>query len=69
MLEAAQDGVIRIPLQKQETGFLSQLYAESETEPTNWADYLPGTQLPQVFDMSDPEQKQQAIWLGQLANV
>ena len=26
----AQDGVIRIPIRKEETGFLSQLHAESE---------------------------------------
>ena len=28
MLNMAQDGVIRIPIRKEETGFLSQLHAE-----------------------------------------
>ena len=26
----AQDGVIRIPIQKQESGFLTQIYAEAD---------------------------------------
>ena len=30
MLEAATDGLIRIPIKKQETGFMSQLYADAE---------------------------------------
>ena len=29
MLNMAQDGVIRIPIRKEETGFLSQLHADS----------------------------------------
>jgi len=34
----AQDGVIRIPLKKEQTGFLSQVYAEADHE--HWHDML-----------------------------
>ena len=30
MLTMAQDGMIRIPIKKEETGFLSQVYAEAD---------------------------------------
>ena len=43
----AQDGVIRIPIKKQETGFLSQVYAEADSA----AD---AEQISQTFDLSDP---------------
>ena len=60
----AQKGVIRIPIRKEETGFLSQLHAEDYCD-----DYFgvnePHTQtLTQTFDMNDPIQKEQAIQLG-----
>ena len=71
MLNMAQDGVIRIPLVKKETNYLSQLYAEAETqsESQQMTSHIPDTQFPQTFDMNDPSQLQQAINLGQLANV
>ena len=31
MLAMAQDGVIRIPIKKEETGFLSQIYAQADS--------------------------------------
>ena len=56
MLAAAQDGVIRIPIQKQETGYLSQIYAQLNAGSTtasgvNEMDNIPGTQFPQTFNM------------------
>ena len=49
----AQDGVIRIPIRKEETGFLSQLHADADEE--IWGVGEPHTQtLTQTFDMNDP---------------
>ena len=50
----AQDGVIRIPIKKQETGFLSQIYADKDTKTKT--DTGVGTQMAQTFDLSDPDQ-------------
>ena len=64
----AQDGVIRIPIKKQETGFLSQIYAESDSLKHRVPDGV-GTQMAQTFDLNDPVQFAEAIQLGQLSNV
>ena len=58
----AQDGVIRIPLKKERTDFLSQIYAEAD--PVAWAaDPKDAINLPQAqtFDLNDPDQLAQAI--------
>ena len=52
----AQDGVIRIPLKKEPTGFLSQVYAEASTE--HWGDYLGSDEVrlsqSGTYDLNDP---------------
>ena len=62
--------MIRIPIKKEQTGFLSQIYAEAD--PAHWGDQpLDATDLvqSQVFDLNDPEQLAQAISLGMLRDV
>lgn len=51
----AQDGVIRIPIKKQETGFLSQIYADDFDKKSD------DSQMAQTFDLNDPVQFAEAI--------
>ena len=64
----AQNGVIRIPIKKQETGFKSQIYADASSESKKSDDGV-GTQKGSTFDLNDPVQFAEAIQLGQLSNV
>ena len=68
----SDEGTIRIPLKKEQTGFLSQVYADAvAADPDSWKDLTGETNLSQTrtFDLNDPKQLQEAINLGQLSDV
>ena len=71
MLAQADNGMIRIPLKKERTDFLSQIY--SEADPVAWnsdpKDVIQMQAQTDAFDLNDPQQLAQAISLGMLKDV
>lgn len=71
MLAQAKDGLIRIPLKKERTDFLSQIYTEAD--PIAWnsdpKDVITMHAQTDAFDLNDPTQLAQAISLGMLKDV